>query len=123
MTQWAGWKSLFQLHPSITDIEQKRQSQLLAGLSVALFFAGLMGLLSALFNVIRLDHNPTGLLIIWQLPLITAVAFYLNRRGNYVYAAHLSVFGLLETVILLWAFSDTVTALYYLTTLFFLSII
>src|ERR1700690_4367454 len=75
------WGRLTTPHPSITDIEQRRQSRLLAGLTLTL-------LITTVFADILLTARASGqipstvqLLIPGQ--IFTLALYFLNRSGRY----------------------------------------
>src|SRR5258705_4611716 len=82
------WSWLTKPHASIADIEERRQSKLLAMLSIALMAGGILGELSTIANIVRLGYPAYQALVILPVPLGTLLAFYLNRRGHYNSAAY-----------------------------------
>jgi signal transduction histidine kinase len=116
------WQSLIWVHPSITDIEQRRQSKLLAMLAVAHFIAGLVALMSGIINVVRLGDDPIQLIAISPVLAISLTALYLNRRGNYRPAAWLIVFGLFVIVLEIWLITGLETVMFYFIALLFVSV-
>jgi hypothetical protein len=81
------WQKLTAPHPSITDIEQRRQSRLLAGFILVL---------ATVFTVmatrgVLVEHDMVGAPILFSNVAILAFEFFLNRRGKYKTSAYLFV--------------------------------
>ena len=110
------WTFLTNPHPSIRDIEQRQQSQLLAGLVVSLIFTSLIAssLLIGLSGGI--SSTVTGL---WASIAFILVVYFINRSGYYrVSATIFVVFNLVVTCImpvltgeLAWLFFTTMVLL------------
>lgn len=80
------WQFLVRPHPSITDIQQRRQSRLLSGLMLVLIFTSFPASLALIArNDGLVSETVSGL---WMAQLITLGFYALNRRGYY----HLSSF-------------------------------
>ncbi|MBE2269721.1 MAG: hypothetical protein IAE80_15905 [Anaerolinea sp.] len=78
---------LTRTHPSITDIEQRRQSKLLAGLMLTLMS---LSLLASLLLILRDGLSPT-VVAVWAADVITLILYVQNRRGHYRISALLFV--------------------------------
>src|SRR5215813_4321122 len=104
------WSKLTTPHPSITDVEQRRQSQLLASLLIAVMATFALIVLSALRQ-----GDMSGAAIISSNIGILCVEFILNRRGKYKPAAYLFV-GLAFLFVHLLAMSSigTLGRMYYI---------
>jgi signal transduction histidine kinase len=76
-------------HPSLTDIEQRRQSSLLAGLLLVLL--GMIVILNVhtLLNSAGRDVRPERYIFIVPFVLVAIGAFLLNRSGRFLLAARL----------------------------------
>lgn len=74
------WQRLTRPHPNLTDIQTRRQSRLLAGLTLMLITTS--GI-AALGMVIRSSGIPTIVLLLLPSQLLTLGLYLLNRRGNY----------------------------------------
>jgi signal transduction histidine kinase len=82
------WQFLTRPHPSITDIEQRRQTRLLAGLMIALFLATSL----ASILLMRRSGGVTSTIVsVWVGIVVIAVLFVLNRKGHYRLSASLFV--------------------------------
>lgn len=81
------WLRLTAPHPSITDVEQKRQSQLLASMAVFILFFQVLSLpfiLSGLYS--------SGGVASYLMGTMMAISVYIfNARGHYIVAAYLLV--------------------------------
>jgi signal transduction histidine kinase len=108
-------------HPSITDVEQRRQSHLLAMLSVALFIGGIALLAGIIVNMTRLGDPFWWVLVITPIPACALLSIYLNQRGRYQPAALITVVLLLFTITAAWAVSARPTSLFYFVTALLIS--
>jgi signal transduction histidine kinase len=82
------WTQITRPHPSITDIEQRRQSQLLAGLITAMLISTVAG--SILLSLAS-GGVPFTVMMLLPAQLFTLALYFLNRRGQYVLSAALFV--------------------------------
>jgi diguanylate cyclase (GGDEF)-like protein len=92
------WQTLTSPHPSLQDIEQRQQSQLLAGLVISLILTSLIAssLLIGLFGGIT--STVTGL---WASIAFILIVYFINRSGYYrVSAIIFVVFNLAVTCIM-----------------------
>jgi signal transduction histidine kinase len=82
-----AWQFIVRAHPSITDIEMRRQSRLLAGLMVALFTT------SAIASILLTATSEVGIpaTVFRLLPVMAFLAVYyaINRSGHYRIASTL----------------------------------
>ena len=78
-----SWSLLTEAHSSITDIGERRQVQLLSGLSLILTVAFVLGILS----------NPTALATFILFLTLAVVAYLISRTRFYYIAAYLFSFG------------------------------
>ena len=110
------WKFLTEPHPSVQDIEQQQQSQLLAGLVVSLIFTSLIA--SSL--LIGLSGGISSTVIgLWASIAFILIVYFINRSGHYrVSATIFVVFNLAVTCImpvltgeLAWLFFTTMVLL------------
>lgn len=83
------WQFLVRPHPSITDIQQRRQSRLLAGLMSGL----LLSSFPASIALIARDEGVVSETVsaLWVAQLITLVFYALNRGGYYQLSSFLFV--------------------------------
>lgn len=90
-TNWLPrlWQFLTEPHPSLTNIEQRRQAQLLAGFTLTLTFLPLLA--SILLIVSHTAVQLATLKILWGAILLTFGLYWLNRNGRYRLAAILFV--------------------------------
>ena len=92
------WHFLTDPHPSITDVEQRRQSELLAGLIVTLFFTSLVasGLL-----ILDAGFVPDTVMGLWFALAFTLIVYFINRSGRYRLSAVLFIgFNLAVTYVM-----------------------
>ena len=76
------WQALTRPNPSITDIEQKRQSRLLAGVIITVVLTtGLASLI--LIAEAQAGGIPEYVLLGWLVQAITLILYVLNRSGRY----------------------------------------
>ena len=110
------WQTLTAPHPSIQDIEQRQQSQLLAGLVISLIFTSLIA--SSL--LIKLSGGISSTVIgLWSSIAFILIVYFINRSGYYRVSATLFVgFNLAVTCImpvltgeLAWLFFTTMVLL------------
>lgn len=83
------WQFLVKTHPTITDIQQRRQSRLLSGLMLVLIltsFPASLALIARNNGVV--SETVSGL---WMAQLITLAFYALNRRGYYRLSSFLFV--------------------------------
>ena len=92
------WQTLTAPHPSIQDIEQRRQSQLLAGLVISLIFTSLIA--SSL--LIKLSGGISSTVIgLWSSIAFILIVYIINRSGHYRFSATIFVgFNLVVTCIM-----------------------
>lgn len=81
------WRFLTQANSSITDIETRRQSTLLAGLIVVLISTSML----ASFLLVSRNGMSQTVEALWIALAFTAVLYFLNRSGRYRPAAFLFV--------------------------------
>jgi signal transduction histidine kinase len=99
-------------HPSLTDLEQRRQSSLLAGLILLLFGVILVLNLRTFLTASQSNVRPERYFYIVTFILVSCGVFMLNRSGRFLLAAHLLIgagFILVTGYALYW-----VPGLYYL---------
>jgi len=83
------WHFLTRPHPSITDIEQKRQSKLLAGLIMALIT---MSLSASVLLIVRNNGVVSDTVkFLWMAMVLTTGMYFLNRSGRYGISAFIFV--------------------------------
>src|SRR4051812_16336301 len=107
------WNWLVKTHPSITDVEQRRQSRLLAMMSIALVVGGILGVFSTAYNVLKLGYPSTQVPVILPVPLVSLLAFYVNRRGKYNIAAGLLILMLVGVIFTGWLISGVASLMFY----------
>src|SRR5215510_4278415 len=84
------WQKLTRPHPSITDLEQRRQSRLLAILSALLFFSITFIIIWRLIDPsATVENGPRQLLFLVIGDFVLAVLYLLNRTGKYRQSAYL----------------------------------
>lgn len=92
------WQFLTNPHPSIQDIEQQQESQLLAGLLVSLIFTSLIA--SSLLIGLSGGISST-VLGLWVSIALILIVYFINRSGNYrVSATIFVVFNLVVTCLM-----------------------
>lgn len=75
------WNSFVRVHPSITDIKQRQQARLLAGLMVAMIITTLMAM--GMLSFVRGLIVPTELRFVLPGQIATLILYFLNRNGYY----------------------------------------
>src|SRR5579871_5364701 len=85
------WQRLTRPHPSITDIERRRQSQLLAAFLMVVMVAFSLIVIHGVMTA-KPGEDNTSLYVLSSNILIVIVEYFLNRAGHYDLAARLFVF-------------------------------
>jgi PAS domain S-box-containing protein len=102
------WAYLSAPHQSITDVERRKQSQLLASFAVVLMLVVLVSGVISLFyfrTIVALFNFVAGL-------SLANLVFAFNRRGHYLMAARLMISGFF-VVIHLALFAEAPTTIFY----------
>lgn len=107
------WRFLTRPNPSITDIEQRRQSQLLAGLIIALVSTSTI----ASIFLISLNDGVVSQTVqfLWGALLFTLGLYFVNRSGRYRIAAVLFVASNFATIFLTPILTDELSWLWFST--------
>lgn len=82
------WQKLTKPHPSITDIEQRRQSQLLASFILVLMAAFSLMVVQGLTSAQEKKDYVSSLILLSNVGIL-GLEFYLNRTGRYKLSAYL----------------------------------
>jgi signal transduction histidine kinase len=83
------WRFLTEPHPSITDLEQRRQSRLLAGLILSVAFTALLASILVIINSAGSQEEPP--VFTWTGVGLSLVIYFINRSGRYQISAALFV--------------------------------
>ncbi len=84
----SGWQALTRPHSSIIDIEERRQSQLLAGLIVSLVFTSMIASGLLLWRSGSLSSTIAG---VWFSMAFIVAVYFINRGGRYRLSASIFV--------------------------------
>lgn len=105
------WRFLVRPNPSITDIEQRRQSTLLAGLIVVLVTTSSI---ASIFLIALNEWVISGVVLnLWRALLTTSAIYLVNRSGRYRLAAVLFVASNFTTTFLTAFFTDDLSWLWF----------
>lgn len=105
------WRYLVRPNPSITDIEQKRQSSLLAGLIVVLITTSSI---ASIFLIALNEWVISGVVLnLWRALLTTTAIYFVNRTGHYRLAAVLFVASNFMTTFMTAVFTDDLSWLWF----------
>ncbi|HLY29247.1 MAG TPA: GAF domain-containing sensor histidine kinase [Aggregatilineales bacterium] len=105
------WSQLVAPHPSITDIEQRRQSRLLAGLMIVLGATSLLAAVATALEALSTHTTPTFYVI--PPVILLGVFYFINRSGHYRLAAYLFIIQTFAVVHVLPFFVHDITWLFF----------
>jgi signal transduction histidine kinase len=117
------WQGLTSPHPSITDVEQRRQSHLLAGIILAILATSFVGLVMVFIVNTSAGGIPTTALFLLPGMFLMLILYFINRNGHYRSAAVLVVclhFSLMHVAVVA---SNEITWLFFVSTAIILSAI